>query len=546
MRTPAPIVTSSTRSRVVLTIVAALIGGWAGSASAETKRVGVPRFDGPQEAVVRRAVVQVLKSNGYEIVGAHAIDDAAKTAGVQLDSNDGFKAVAKELSISSFVTGEVAKKKAKLTVRNGADGSVSGEGSFAGANPGKVAAEVRGAFSRRLGSAIDRGRAPTGAKAPVAVAAEPEEPAEAPAAGGDEAADKSDKSDDSAPAKTKTATDETTPAAADTSSSETVVTKKASSDEAPASDGEAPRALDISVGFRAFTRSLSYNDDLYGALRSYKLTLGPAVTADFILYPLAFSTSGILGDLGVEGHLEYAFGVSSNIPAVPGNASLANGGTLPTEVHDYWLGARGRIPFGASEVALSVGGGEHAFSFRGGDLRAALSDTPDTIYHYVRVGVDSRFVLATGLVAGLGVGYRRVLNQGGQISDPGFFPFLTVYGVDFDAKIGYQIMPSLEARLAVDVRRYAFAMHSAPADLMANPPNQVAGGAIDQYLSATVSLAYVFGGVPAGSSSSSGESASPAPAAEEAPPPEKKKKKKKKKSDDEDSDEGEGGGDDSQ
>src|SRR5204863_8685454 len=166
---------ASMRGPVVLSVLAVAVLA-AGSAAAEKKRVGVPRFDGPQEAVVRKAVMQVLKNDGYDIVGSRELDAAAHGIGAQLDSNGGFKAVAKEMSISSFVTGEVSKKKAKLTVRNGADGAVSGEGSFAGADPAKIAAEVRDGFGRRLGSAVERGRAPSGAKkaaaAPVAEAGE--------------------------------------------------------------------------------------------------------------------------------------------------------------------------------------------------------------------------------------------------------------------------------------------------------------------------------------------------------------------------------------
>src|SRR5258708_4402121 len=94
---------SSLRGRIVLGALAALVLGWSGSAAAEKKRVGVPRFDGPQEQIVRKAVLQVLKGDGYEVVGPREIDTAAQGAGAQLDSNDGFKAVAKELSISAFV-----------------------------------------------------------------------------------------------------------------------------------------------------------------------------------------------------------------------------------------------------------------------------------------------------------------------------------------------------------------------------------------------------------------------------------------------------------
>jgi len=155
---------SSTRLRIVLAVLAVVAVGWSGSAAAEKKRVGVPKFDGPQEGVIRKAVMHALKSGGYEVVGSREIDASAKNAGAELDANDGFKAVAKELAISAFVTGEVGKKKAKLTVRTGSDGSVTGEGSFAGANPRKIAAEVRDGFGRRLGSAVDRGHAPAGKK----------------------------------------------------------------------------------------------------------------------------------------------------------------------------------------------------------------------------------------------------------------------------------------------------------------------------------------------------------------------------------------------
>jgi hypothetical protein len=65
---------------------------------------------------------------------------------------------------------------------------------------------------------------------------------------------------------------------------------------------------------------------------------------------------------------------------------------------------------------------------------------------------------------------------------------------------------------------------------------KIAGGAVDQYSSFTVGVAYIFDGVPIGARPAADEE----PAAE-APPPEKKAKKKKpvKKSDDEDEEDGE-------
>ncbi len=544
------------RARICLAVLAALVLGWAGTASAEKKRVGVPKFDGPQEATVRRAVMQVLKGDGYEVVGAKELDGTAKSVGVELDSNDGFKAVAKELAISAFVTGEVAKKKAKLTVRNGADGSVSGEGSFGGANPNKVAADVRDGFSRRLGSAVDRGRAPSGAKKPQAPAPEAEEPADdATAAGADDSSKPA-----AAAESTKTKTEEAPADASGAAPEETA--KKA---DAPAEDAGAvgPRALDIFVGLRGFSRSLTYNQDLYG-LRSYKLTLGPAVAANLLIFPFAFFTDNfIASNIGLEVNLEQAFGVTSSVPANP-NGPFMNGATFNTVIHDYNVGVRYRIPFsGGDEIAAFVGGGEHAFSFRdgsgAGDDRSQLT-IPDTIYHYVRVGVDTRFELPAGVTAGVTAAYRAVLNQGGQIATgpgvdsngnvvtnpdgsvkyPGFFPYLTVAGVEVSGMLGYHITPSIEARFSVDLRRYFYNMHSSSAMCAAGCDflpsgarvNDVAGGAVDQYVGFTIGAAYVFGAPPPGPKSAEPEAA-PAP----------KKKHKKKSSDDDESNGGDSSGD---
>jgi hypothetical protein len=548
--------------------------GWSGSAAAEKKRVGIPRFDGPQEAIVRKAVMHALRSSGYDVVGSREIDAAAKSTGAQLDANDGFKAIAKELALSSYVTGEVSKKKAKLTVRNGADGSVSGEGSFSGANPRKIAAEVRDGFARRLGSAVDRGHVPSGAKKPaVAPAPEPEAADEgADEAGGadegsDEAADKvPQKSASKSKSDSKSESEETPPASAGAGPEETVAKKAPSEPEAEAA-ATGPRALDIGVGFGGFSRNLSYNQDVFGTLRQYKLALGPAAVVSLVLFPGAFAMGGVAANIGIEANVEQAFGVTSTVPM---STTFPMGATFGTVVHDYNIGGRFRFVLsGGHELAVFAGGGEHAFSFRDGpsmmDVRANLN-IPDTIYRYVRAGVAARFELPSGMTLGLGGAYRYVLNKAGQISTgpgldmngnvatnadgsvtlQGFFPYLTVAGVDFNGTLGYHVTPSIEARVSVNLRRYFYAMNSSPnkcpsgCDFLPSGAqvNQIAGGAVDQYIGFTIGAAYIFGGVVPGTASSSEE-----PPAEEAPAPKKKKKKKKHSEDeDEDSDEGDKGG----
>ncbi|HTA21459.1 MAG TPA: hypothetical protein VK989_19335, partial [Polyangia bacterium] len=298
--------------------------------------------------------------------------------------------------------------------------------------------------------------------------------------------------------------------------------------------------------------------------RSYKLTLGPAVVANILFFPFAFFTDGFLSNLGLEANLEQAFGVTSSVPA-NANGPFPNGATFNTVIHDYNVGVRYRLPLsGGHELAAFVGGGEHAFSFRNQsttDERSQLT-IPDTIYHYVRIGLDARFELPAGVTAGVSGGYRVVLNQGGQIATgpgvdangnvvtnpdgtvkyPGFFPYLTVAGVEFSGMLGYHITPSIEARFSVDLRRYFYNMHSSGAmcasgcDFLPSGArvNDVAGGAVDQYVGFTVGAAYVFGAPPPAP-----KSAEPA----EEPAPKKKHGKKTKKSDDDENNAGDGSDD---
>src|SRR5215471_11316776 len=86
----------------------------AGTASAERKRVGIPKFEGPQEAAIRGRVAKALRSEGFEPVSAKAVDGAVQDTGASLESESGFKKVARELSCIAFITGEISGKKARL------------------------------------------------------------------------------------------------------------------------------------------------------------------------------------------------------------------------------------------------------------------------------------------------------------------------------------------------------------------------------------------------------------------------------------------------
>ena len=150
--------------------LALLAGVFFTSAAHAAKRAGVPKFDGAQEALVRKKVMQILKAHGYDLAKSREMEIGLANTGALLDNDEGFAKVAKELALSVIVTGEVGKKRAKISAHDGKDGSLLGEASFAGANPKKVMAEVGRNFWKKLGADIERGKTPSGAKKPSKVA----------------------------------------------------------------------------------------------------------------------------------------------------------------------------------------------------------------------------------------------------------------------------------------------------------------------------------------------------------------------------------------
>ena len=158
------------RTALLVPLLVAATGGIALGAGG--KRAGVPKFDGAQEVVVRKQVMKALKAHGYALAKSREMDLGLANTGALLESDDGFAKVAKELALSVIVTGEIGRKRAKITVHDGSDGSLLGQAAFPGANPRKMAAEVARTFWSKLGGEVERGRVPSGAKKAQKVVAE--------------------------------------------------------------------------------------------------------------------------------------------------------------------------------------------------------------------------------------------------------------------------------------------------------------------------------------------------------------------------------------
>jgi len=536
------------------------------AAWAAPKRIGVPKFDGVQEALVRKKVMQILKSHGYDLAKSREMEIGLANTGALLDNDEGFQKVAKELALAAIVTGEIGKKRAKIAIHDGKDGSLLGEAAFAGANPRAIMAEVGRSFWTKLGGEIERGKTPSGSKKPQKVVAEaPEDDEKTPDVSGEGGGQEAPPPP---PPKKKKNEEPVAEAEGGGEGEEPPPPPKKKKKkkqqlrmEKDVVEEEGPEVIpptfDAQVGVGFINRVLAYHEDASTpGLRSYGLPAGPSLQANIIWYPIGPFTDGPLKNLGFEANFELGVLISSSLKADPncamGGAPPAdcfpNGAKFTTSVHEFSGGARYRMPFGGGHsFYASLTGGEHAFTFHTDNTSDATMSRgrlliPDTIYRFIRPGIGMHFEMPAQISLTLSGGFRYVFNNGGQFHDY-FFPYSTVNGVDAQAAIGYRITPTFEARLVGDFRRYFSSMNcaaSGPSGTTVNRcdatssihPNQnfTAGGAIDQYINVYAVIAVTMGGT---------DIVMPEEAEEPPPPP---KRKRKAQSEDEEPGAGDSGG----
>jgi hypothetical protein len=460
---------TKTRAAIVSGALALTIFGlFAVDASAAGKaHVGVLSLRGAGEGVVRAKISAALKANGFQVVGTEQLESSASSLGVSLDSEKGLVAVAKELNVSAFVSGELGKKKAALTVRNGADGSVLGDDSFAGANPKKIAAAVGSTFWRQLGPAVRQGKPPSGAKT-KAVIAEVAAPAEEAA---DDAAESTPPPAEERPRKKsrRVAAAEPEPAAASEREADVArAPAKSAEPEESGPEGALP-ALTLGIGASGMNRSLSWHQDNSNVLAPYSLPAGPQAAVWLEAYPAAFSSSGFASRIGVFGEFNQGFGVNST----------ANGGTtkLTTAFQDFLLGAKLRWPVNIFAPYLSAAYGAQSFKLT--TQAGTPPMIPSVAYKFLRIGIGSRADISPQLSADLGFAFMPLTDAGknaGEIKSSGYFPGTTGYAVDIGASIAYRFTKIIGARLGVDFRQYGLSANPA----MGAP--LIAGGATDRYI----------------------------------------------------------------
>ena len=491
-------------------------------AEATGKRIGVPEFEGAQEALVRKQVMQSLKAHGFAPVGSRDMQEAILLNGASLDSEDDMKRLANELTLSAIVTGEVGPRRAKIVVHDGAGGSVLGEASFGGANPRKLADEVGLTFWQKLGPAVGRGHLPLGVKGAPKMSREAGREADENGLGSEvSAGDYNGKAGARKPKNDSGSaeggeSDETPPPPKKGKKKARFRMEEAPPEEAPGpSVPSANPWLEFALGVGGLNRSLTFNQNVVvqgsALLRPYTLGFGPIGVANMVAYPWV---AGRVGNLGLEAEIQQGLGISS---------TLSTGGSFSDTVHEYAGGLRYRVMFATTDdVFFSLAFGEDAFTFNGPN-RMSLA-TPDTVYHYTRVGMGMHVTISEGIAVSFGAGYRYITNSAGAQISQDVFPHLTVAGADADMVAHYALSEMFELRAGLEWRRYWYDMHSLRGDTV------VAGGAVDQSFAFTAGVAVLLG-VSSVPKAGGGAEEAPTPP----PSPKRDARRRKKPSDDDES-----------
>lgn len=231
--------------------------------------------------------------------------------------------------------------------------------------------------------------------------------------------------------------------------------------------------VSITLGLTYFTRSLRYNDDLFGELRPYTLSGAPAPVLSIYWYPGAHFSTGMAANFGLGVHAEYALGLSSKD---------SQGREFSTSEMELEGAVRARLPLGDHEVALSAGAGIHNFGIDNAD-GGVDPDVPAVNYTFLRFGLEASVGILDSLHLMLGGAYRPVLSAG-EIMEPAWFTRGSAAAVDASVQIAWEFMPSLDLRIGGEMRRYFYSLNPEPGD------PRVAGGATDQYFSGTIGIGW--------------------------------------------------------
>jgi hypothetical protein len=249
-----------------------------------------------------------------------------------------------------------------------------------------------------------------------------------------------------------------------------------------------PTMLEAAVGVRMYSRSFRYSDtlaQLYPAgdftdLPSYSLPLAPMAYVEASYFPLAGTENPILQNIGLTGSFELGFATDVNYA----------GTTLSQTHYRYDVGLRGRIPIGAFSIQPVVAYGGHNFSI--GSPPGGPAPFPSVNYSLIEMGSDVFWRLHPITIRAYG---RFLLPLGlGDVGSAAWFPSAKGLGSHWGGEVGFAVSEAFDILVNVDGRIYGLNFNPLPDG---TPPEKVAGGATDQYISASLGLGFHFPKTPA-------------------------------------------------
>jgi hypothetical protein len=407
------------------------------------QRLLVEEFSGPRGDSVRNAVVRALRSGGgVRIVPEDDAREIADRLGLEARSEDGRAAIARETGVAAIIAGRVTsgrRHRVTITVYNGADLSVLAEEEWSSRRAGSLVGAVGDDVGMRLGDALRRAEAPPDSTGPPGGGEEEEEEVEEEETGEEETGEEEEEEEE----------------------------------EVEAPDGSPRPWIDASVGLRFFSRNLSWNDDLFGALRAYELGGAPAIAVSTTWYPGGHFSDGIPAALGIAFDFEHAFAVES---------TTSDGDRFPTTELAWGIGVRARFRIATVEVLPVVQYGGHVYAIDPagpGNPRPAI---PDVSYRFIRFGAAGRMEVIPKFVVDFSAAYLSV-SEAGEIISELYFPNGSAAGIEGGLGAAYNLGGAVWIEVGFDLRRYFYSMNPTPGDLW------VAGGAVDQYLGARFGLA---------------------------------------------------------
>ena len=338
-----------------------------------------------------------------------------------------------------------------VRVLNGADGTPLGTVELKNAkklNPPK-------SFGPALLATLKDGVAPAVAERPAPVAKAPP-PTPAPA-----------------PSPAPTASKPPEPAAPTTEPAPVAKAEFFDDSARPEAAKERPMALRLGVGFTGLNRNYSYRDDIFDALSKYRLPWGPAPSAELEFFPGALFSSGIAANFGIRGAFNYVVGVSS----------VANGVKYASSSMKLQASLVGRIPLRIVELQLGVGYGMQTFGIAASSGGTNRPNIPDVSYGGIRPMLEAtvHFTPIFGLHLG---GAYQVLITKGELGS--YFPRSVGGGADMWVAVSVKPLSHFAIRLQGDYSRYFFALKPQLGD------TNIAGGALDEYLSGTITANLLF------------------------------------------------------